>query len=186
MGRVLANPAIQADRSTGGLIATLGITQHPPMDTAALVKDFMSAAALAGVHLSASDLTVDRTEAPHSPPKGLPAGKMAVYVFSFGTAVLKVGKAGPSSAARFTSQHYNPSSAPSTLAASILKEGQSLGISGLSPESVGSWIKANTDRTNFLLSVNCGVPVLTLLEAFLQCRLRPRFEGFASQRPSDA
>ena len=156
------------------------------MDATVLIQDFLSAAALAGVHLSTSDLTAVRTGAPHAPPKSLPAGKMAVYVFSFGTVVLKVGKAGPNSTARFTSQHYNPSSAPSTLAASILKEGQSLGISGLSPESVGSWIKANTDRTNFLLSVNCGMPVLTLLEAFLQCRLRPRFEGFASQRTSDA
>lgn len=165
---------------------TLRITPHPPMDTGPLVQDFLSAAALAGIRLGASDLAVERTVAPHSPPKRLPAGKMAVYVFSYGDAVLKVGKAGPNSAARFASQHYNPSSAPSTLAASILKAGQSLGITGLSPESVGSWIKSNTDRTNFLLSVECGVPVLTLLEAFLQCRLKPRFEGFASQRTSDA
>ena len=156
------------------------------MDTGQLIQDFLNVAALAGIHLSASDLAVERTVAPHCPPKRLPAGKMAVYVFSYGDTVLKVGKAGPNSAARFTSQHYNPSSAPSTLATSILKAGQGLGITGLSPETVGSWIKANTDRTNFLLSVNCGVPVLTLLEAFLQCRLKPRFEGFASQRPSAA
>ena len=114
------------------------------MDAAVLTHDFLGAAALAGVHLSASDLNAVRTGAPHTPPKILPAGKMAVYVFSYGTVVLKVGKAGPNSASRYTSQHYNPSSALSTLAASILKEGQSLGISGLSPESVGSWIKANT------------------------------------------
>jgi len=156
------------------------------MDTGPLLQDFLAAAALAGIRLRPSDLSVERTAAPHSPPKRLPPGKMAVYVFSYGGSVLKVGKAGPNSAARFTSQHYNPSSAASTLAASILKEGQSLGINGLSTESVGSWIKANTDRTNFLLDVECGVPVLTLLEAFLQCRLKPRFEGFASQRPSDA
>ena len=156
------------------------------MDTGPLIQDFLSAAVLAGVRLGSSDLTVERDMAPHSPPKRLPKGRMAVYVFSYGDVVLKVGKAGPNSAARFTSQHYSPSSAPSTLAASILKEGQSLGITGLSSASVGTWIKANTDRTNFLLSIECGVPVLTLLEAFLQCRLKPRFEGFASQRPSAA
>ena len=156
------------------------------MDTGPLIQDFLNAAAaLAGVQLGSSDLTVERTLAPHSPPR-LPSGKMAVYVFSYGNLVLKVGKAGPNSAARFTSQHYNPSSAPSTLAANILKEGQSFGITGLSPDSVGAWIKANTDRTNFLLSIKCGVSVLTLLEVFLQCRLKPIFEGFASLRPSAA
>lgn len=156
------------------------------MNTGLLLQDFLAAAALAGVRLGPSEISVEREAAPHSPPKRLPPGKMAVYVFSYAGWVLKVGKAGPNSAARFTSQHYNPSSAPSTLAASILKDGQSLGITGLSTESVSSWIKANTDRTNFLLNVECGIPVLTLLEAFLQCRLRPRFEGFASQRPANA
>jgi len=40
----------------------------------------------------------------------------------------------------------------------------------------------NLDRTNFLLDERLGIPVLTLLEAFLQCRLRPRYEGYKSQR----
>jgi len=35
---------------------------------------------------------------------------------------------------------------------------------------------------NFILDASLGVHVLNLLEAFLQCRLRPEFEGFASQR----
>jgi hypothetical protein len=95
---------------------------------------------------------------------------------------LKVGKAGPNSGARYTSQHYNAASAPSTLAASLLKEGHEIGVNGLSVESAGEWIKSNTSRINFLLKVECGVPALTLLESFLQCRLKPRFEGFASQR----
>jgi hypothetical protein len=47
---------------------------------------------------------------------------------------------------------------------------------------VGAWIKTNVDRTNYLLDAERGIPVLTLLESFLQCRLRPRFEGFESQR----
>ena len=32
------------------------------------------------------------------------------------------------------------------------------------------------------MDADFGKPVLTLLEAFVQCRLRPRYEGFASQR----
>lgn len=43
-------------------------------------------------------------------------------------------------------------------------------------------MRANLDRRNSILDSSLGVPVLTLLESFLQCRLRPRFEGFASQR----
>jgi predicted Zn-dependent protease len=152
------------------------------MDTVLIVQDFLKAAALAGTNLRESDITVEVTKAPHRPPSRLPPGKMAVYVFSHGTTILKVGKAGPNSAARYTSQHYNAASAPSTLAASLMKEGSIIGIHGLSVESAGNWIKQNTDRTNFLLRLECGIPILTLLEAFLQCKLKPKFEGFSSQR----
>jgi len=107
---------------------------------------------------------------------------MAVYLFSYGTSVLKIGKAGPNSGARYTSQHYNAASAASTLAGSLLKGGNEIGVTSLTVESAGEWIKTNTDRINFLMKVECGVPTLTLLESFLQCRLKPRFEGFASQR----
>jgi hypothetical protein len=55
-------------------------------------------------------------------------------------------------------------------------------LSGISESNVGEWTKANVDRVNFLLSVKFGIPVLTLLESFLQCRLKPQFEGFESQR----
>jgi hypothetical protein len=152
------------------------------MDTDLLIEDFLKVAALAGVRLSASDVEVETALAPHRPPARLPLGKMAVYVFSHGATTLKVGKAGPNSTARYSSQHYNAASAPSTLASSLLKEGGNIGVSGLSVESAGGWIRANTNRTNFLLRIECGIPVLTLLEAFLQCRLKPKFEGFASQR----
>lgn len=120
--------------------------------------------------------------APHRPPGRLPSGSMAVYVFSYGDIVLKVGKAGSNSGARYTSQHYNAASAPSTLAASLLKDGNQIGVSGLTVESAGDWIKKHTDRTNFIMRAECGIPSLTLLETFLQCKLKPRFEGFASQR----
>lgn len=65
---------------------------------------------------------------------------------------------------------------------SILAARDELGLTGVSETNIGAWIKANVDRINFLLDTDCGVPLLTLLESFLQCRLRPRFEGFESQR----
>ena len=48
--------------------------------------------------------------------------------------------------------------------------------------AVGGWIRANTDRYNFLLDSNYAIRLLTLLESFLQCKLDPVFEGFSSQR----
>ena len=152
------------------------------MDAQTLIQDFLRVAALAGARLAASEIEAETLQAPHRPPSRLPAGKTAVYVFSYGDTVLKVGKAGPNSGARYTSQHYNAASAPSTLAASLLKDGEEIGVSGLTVESAGDWIKSNTLRTNFLIKTECGVPTLSLLEAFLQCKLKPRFEGFASQR----
>jgi len=56
---------------------------------------------------------------------------MAVYVFSKGPDVLKVGKVGAKSQARYTSQHYNPGSAMSTLAASILADLERLELAGV-------------------------------------------------------
>ena len=106
---------------------------------------------------------------------------MAVYIFSMGKYVLKVGKAGPKSNARYTSQHYNPGSVQSTLAASLLKDTDIVQKYSLNEQNISIWIKENMDRTNFLLDANMGKWVLTLLEAFVQCRLQPRYEGFASQ-----
>ena len=48
-------------------------------------------------------------------------------------------------------------------------------------ETVSHWIKANTDRVNFILDADLGMRTTTLLEAFVQYKLQPAFEGFASQ-----
>ncbi|NKQ37279.1 MAG: hypothetical protein HF973_16890 [Chloroflexi bacterium] len=147
-----------------------------------LVKDFESVARLAGVDISSGSITVGILKAPHTPPNSLLSGKMAVYVFLWGDVCLKVGKAGPKSQARYTSQHYNPNSSNSNLAKSILKHKTELGLPNLTDSTVGDWIKSNTDRLNFILDQNLGIPVLSLMEVFFQCRLRPRFEGFDSQK----
>lgn len=146
------------------------------------IDDFRTVARLAGVDLSNDAITIEHLAAPHVPPTKLPAGKMAVYVFAKGPDILKVGKVGAKSQARYTSQHYNPGSALSTLAASILADRVSLGLNEINEASVGRWIRENIDRVNFLMDERCGVSVLTLLETFLQCRLKPKYEGFKSQR----
>ena len=137
------------------------------------IDDFRTVARLAGVELSKDAITVEHQVAPHVPPTKLPAGKMAVYVFAKGPDILKVGKVGAKSQARYTSQHYNPGSALSTLAASILADRKSLGLNGIDEASVGRWIRENIDRVNVLKDERCGVSVLTLLETFLEKTMAP-------------
>jgi hypothetical protein len=151
-------------------------------DVNALLDDFRKVVALAGISLPPTALSVEALPAPHKPPSSLPKGKAAVYVFIWNGVCLKVGKVGPKSQARFTSQHYSPASSNSNLAKSLVIGQGKLGLSGITEANIGSWIKGNVDRFNILLSIEAGIPVLTLLESFLQCRLQPVFEGFESQR----
>ena len=54
-------------------------------------------------------------------------------------------------------------------------------LSELEAGEIGNWIRVNVDQVNILLPARLSVHVLTLLESVLQCRLRPRYEGFKSQ-----
>jgi hypothetical protein len=114
----------------------------------------------------------------------------AVYVFSLSknygdrvpagrNRILKVGKAGRNSNARFQSQHYNLSSAPSNLAHSLLETKifwPYLGIREMSEASVRNWIEEHTDRDNFYLLTN-DASLLSRFEIYLRGRLGPVFEG---------
>jgi hypothetical protein len=148
----------------------------------ALIADFQEVARLAGIVLPAGSLSFEILPAPHTAPTELPRGKSAVYVFALPEQCLKVGKAGPRSKARFTSHHYHHGSSPSNLAKSLLKFPEQFGLAQTASHEIGAWIKEKTYRINFLLDVGVGVAALNLLEAFLQCRLNPHFEGFASQQ----
>lgn len=99
-----------------------------------------------------------------------------------GNRCLKVGKAGPKSAARFCNQHYGVNRAPSTLAKSVIKSNLVAPNVTLTTDNVSDWLRTNTSRVNFLLPSRYGPAVLALLEVFVQCCLQPEFEGFASQR----
>jgi hypothetical protein len=148
-------------------------------------SDFVQAAILAGFSIPLSNIEVQYFPAPHKQPSSLPPERMAVYVFMFGGRCLKVGKAGPNCAARFCSQHYG-SRAPSTLAKSLVKRQAEIEVSNLNDSNVKAWILDNTTRVNFLIPSHYGVFALSLLEVFVQCRLKPKFEGFANQRANEA
>jgi len=141
------------------------------------LSDFAQVAALAHVVLP---VCVPRTEvlpAPHCPPTTLPHGHQAVYCFAYGDTWLKVGKVGPKSSARYCSQHYNPASSRSNLAASLLSDATMVASPVLTADNVRAWICANTNRANVLVPSSLGPAVLSLLEAFLQARLAPLYEG---------
>lgn len=147
-----------------------------------LVDDFIAVAELARIGLAPRSVEIEVLPRPHEPPTDLPKGKMAVYVFSSREVVFKVGRVGWRSKPRYTSQHYNSGSAPSTFAGSLLGDEVSVLKYGLNEDNVSDWIKQNTDRVNLLLDASFGAHVLALLEAFVQCRLQPLFEGSPKQR----
>ena len=133
------------------------------------------------VYVFSDQHRVETLPKPHAPPSRLPASKTAVYVFSDQHRVLKVGRVGPKSQARYTSQHYT-GSAPSTLSGSLLTDPTMVARYGLARHNVSSWIKGNTDRVNFILDAKAGPFVLALLETFVQCRLKPVYEGGPNPR----
>jgi hypothetical protein len=141
----------------------------------AALADFREVARLGGIELDTGWASVEWLQMPHRAPPHMPAGKMAVYAFWGDGAWLKVGKAGPNSQPRYTSQHYNAGSAKSTLAASLISSPPS--GPKLDPQTCGEWIRANTHRFNILVPSDRPRELLSLLEAFLHLRLRPRFEG---------
>jgi hypothetical protein len=141
----------------------------------AIKVDFTRAAELANSPVAAADIKVEILPKPHTRPQLL-VGMQAVYVFMHGDKCLKVGKAGPKSFARYSSHHYGPH-APSTLAKSIIARQSELGVSDIAMEEVADWMFQELDRVGFLIPSTYGLLVLSLLEAFVQCRLQPRFEG---------
>lgn len=84
------------------------------------ISDFGNVAALTRAPFTTDAIYVEIIPKPHKAPTTLPIGQMAVYAFFLNGQALKVGKVGPNSAARYTSQHYNSASAKSCLAKSIL------------------------------------------------------------------
>ena len=160
------------------------------IDPDVLVDDFAASAERAAINGWPCRLGTKLLPAPHMPP-ALPAGHGAVYVFALadvssapcgaGT-VLKVGRVGARSDARFRSQHYSPHSAGSTLAKSLLTYRIMwpwLGIEHLDERNVKSWMLTNLDRMHIF--VPDGHPVVAAsLEVYVRARIGSVFEGAAS------
>jgi len=141
------------------------------------LRDFIVVAELAGVPMRLEEFKIEFLPAPHKQPTALPTGKMAVYGFCYNDQWLKIGKAGSKTKARFTSQHYNSNSAPSTLANSLLLDPKTRGFVGFDESEPGKWMKQYTNRFNIYISTEKGIDLLSLLEVFLHTRLHPRYEG---------
>lgn len=140
------------------------------------VADFAAELAKKGGKLDLGTVEIEVLPKPHR-PTDIPSGRMAVYCFFLGERPLKVGIAGPNSNARYRSQHYNPGSAGSTLAGSLIRHPDKVGVPMLEPDEVGTWIKSNTDRVNILVPVSFGRGLLPFLERFLHERWKPVYEG---------
>lgn len=152
------------------------------MNTNEILNDLGEVLRLGGISYRDGDIEIEDLGVPHQPPKTIPKGKMAVYSFFYNGQALKIGKAGPKSKARYTSQHYSSGSAPSTLAASLENKPEKIGLTKSEVSDSKEWLKQNTRRINFIINNRLGVDVLNLVEAFLIAKLAPVYEGFDSQR----
>lgn len=114
-----------------------------------------SARVFAGLQIPRSALEYEVLPPPHRPGR-LPPGKRAVIAFYWPKEerFLLVGLVGPNSEPRFISQHYRPSSARAGLAHRLVAHQRMLGLSGLTPATVGPWMKANLARINIFLPAN--------------------------------
>jgi hypothetical protein len=156
------------------------------LDLAELADSLAEVFRLARIDLPLCDIKTELIPAPHRRPRSLPPGTQAVYAFILGERCLKVGKAGPKTQARFTSQHYGMN-APSTLAKSILNDRSRVldsvsadhrgEVQSLNIDSIGNWLEKSTSRVHIFIPATAPDCALALAETFIQCRLRPVYEG---------
>ena len=110
---------------------------------------------------------------PHQPEKLLD-NKMGVCIFVYQKTILMIGKTGPNSSPRFVYQHYNPSSANSTLAGLILKDDE-MKLLGLTSNNIGEWIKNNCQRIDIIIDVNVGITTLQSIKLALHQQFEPKY-----------
>lgn len=134
------------------------------------------------------ELRTELLPAPHRQP-ALPRAWGAVYAFALSSAatseagagmVLKVGRVGANSDARFRSQHYTTSTG-SSLAKSLLKHRivwPWLGIDNLDSSTVKPWMLSSLDRLHIFVPATSPV-VLAPLEMYVRARIGSVFEGSA-------
>ncbi len=152
------------------------------MITNKILNQLIEVLRLGGVPYSEGDIEIQDLGVPHQPPMHFAKGKMAVYSFFYKDKALKIGRSGPTSNSRYTTQHYNSGSAPSTLAASLEKKPEHIGLTKNDVQDSGNWLKQNTQRVNLIVESRLGIDALNLIEAFLIVKFTPVYEGFDTQR----
>lgn len=152
-------------------------TTHEALEIEIIIQSVTS---ILGKRLPIEKYEIINRGIPHQ-PKELPKNKMGIYMFKYNDIFLKIGKAGPKSPARFLSQHYNPGSAQSTLAESIIKDNDFNALN-ITHENVGDWIKMNCNRIDILVDDSVSIFAIELIEALLHYKYMPKYEGFKSQR----
>ena len=148
------------------------------------LSDFTTVSHLArnGVSFRVEDVEWEFLPAPHRRPR-LPPGRMAIYGFWFDGEWLKIGRVGPNSGPRYTSQHYT-GSARSTLSWSLRQDESMRNIAELGKDDLRgweAWIERETSHVNILLPAARNTMLLPSLEAYLHQRLRPKYEGSRPQ-----
>ncbi|MEE9389072.1 MAG: hypothetical protein V3U96_10725 [Paracoccaceae bacterium] len=163
------------------------------IEPASLISGFREGLSVAGQFLH-GEVEHSHWPAPHN-PIAKPKDAAAVYVFALSKQagkncnagsgrILKVGKAGQNSNARYQSQHYG-FSAPSTVSKAIFFNPvlwPYLGILELEKEMVGDWLRKNTERYNFFLTGR-DIALTSFLETYLKAVLSPVLEGVQSKDP---
>ena len=138
-------------------------------------------ASLVGESFTKNKYDVTEPEIGYTDPPQLPSGKMGIYMFLYEGKFLKIGKAGKNSKSRYTSQHYNPNRANSTLAKSLLND-PDMPTHNLSEKELEKWIKNECYRINILIDADLGPLALGLVEAILHYKYKPKYEGRTSLR----
>lgn len=128
-----------------------------------------------GNPITADDYAIEDLGCPHIKPKNLPKGYAAVYMFAYNGEWLKIGKANAKSKARYTSHHYG-FNAKSTLSKSLAAD-QTMSEYGICRENSRAWVEQNTYRINILIKAEKGKAATELIEAMMQYKFRPRYEG---------
>lgn len=145
-----------------------------------VLGDFQRSAEQLGMPGWPARLGTEYLPAPHD-AKRLRRGHGAVYVFALADLehaagaghVLKVGRVGSNSNARFQSQHYSPASARSTLANSLITYPLLwpwLGIDHLDASTVRDWMLAHLDRANVYVPA-ASSELIPHLEMYVRARL---------------
>ncbi len=146
-----------------------------------IISDFRDVAERLSLPGWPATLDLELLPAPHTPGP-LPKGCSAVYVFALAdpaqsrgnvSRILKVGRVGPRSNARFQFQHYQPNAARSSLAKSLLAYRSLwpwLGIIDLDESTVHAWMLEHLDRANIYVPGESRA-LLPDLEVYVRGRL---------------